>query len=290
MIAMLVIALHAAMAQPSKLSLVHDASAVDTSITVSSVTRLRIDAAAGRITVRTWNQNVVRLVVTARPGTKVDIESTSSLLSVHGNTIRGGVDDADYDVTVPRQMGITLNGGDVAIDVSGTEGEVIARNYSGLISLAGGKGVISLKSTLGEIQVKNANGRIGAQSVNAAIRLTDVVGDIDVETSSSHVYLTRANSHNLTASTVGGVISFSGPLHSDGHYTLTTHSGSITLAVPEPVNATLSVSTVSGAFSSSLPRVRQEGTRRGRFSLRFGGGSATVDLQTFNGAIVLKPL
>jgi len=290
MIAMLVIALHTAMAQQSMLSLAREASGVDTSIAVSSAARLRIDAAAGRITVRTWNQNVVRLVVTARPGTKVDIESTSSLLSVHGNTIRGGVDEADYDVTVPRRMGITLNGGDVAIDVTGMEGEVIARNYSGPIRLAGGKGVISLKSTLGEIHVRNANGRVGAQSVNAAIHLTDVVGDIDVETSSSHVYLTRVNSHNLTASTVGGVISFSGPLHSDGHYTLTTHSGAITLAVPEPVNATLTVSTVSGAFSSSLPHTRQEGTRRGRFSIRFGGGGATVDLQTFNGAVILKPL
>jgi hypothetical protein len=88
---------------------------------------------------------------------------------------------------------------------------------------------------------------------------------------------------------VAGVIWFSGPLHGDGRYGFHTHSGSVFLTVPEPVHATLHVSTVSGAFSSPLPMTRENGPRRGRFTVMFGNGAASVDVSTFNGGIVVRP-
>jgi hypothetical protein len=58
--------------------------------------------------------------------------------------------------------------------------------------------------------------------------------------------------------------------------------------VTEPIGATLSVSTVNGAFLSEFPHTRQNGTRRGRFTVTVGSGAAAVDVQTFAGGIMLK--
>ena len=68
-----------------------------------------------------------------------------------------------------------------------------------------------------------------------------------------------------------------------------THSGSVFLTVPGPVDATLHVSTVSGAFATPFPMTRENGPRRGRFTVTFGDGAASVDVATFNGGIVVRP-
>jgi len=262
-------------------------ASIDTTIAVGASTKFRLETSAGKISIRVWDRSAVRVVATARAGTAVHVDATTSLVNVW-STAGGRIDEADFTVTIPRKMAVSLGSGDVAIDVSGSEGEIIAKNYSGNISVDGGRGSISLKSTLGEIDVRGAKGRVDAQSMHAAVRLTDVVGDVGVESSSYHLYLTRVDAHTLTASTVGGVIWFTGPLHDDGHYAFTSHAGSIILSLAEPVNATVSVSTVSGGFSSAFPSVRQEGGRRGRFSIKIGTGAAIVDVETFGGGIILK--
>jgi DUF4097 and DUF4098 domain-containing protein YvlB len=218
----------------------------------------------------------------------VRIETTENLVSVSGS-VGGGVDEAEYEITVPRRMAVTVGSGDLAVDISDCEGDVTAKNHSGDISVQRTRGRLTLKSVLGEVAVRNARGQVSVQSQYAPIRLTDVTGDIEAEVSAGHIYLEHVDARTLSASTVAGVIWFTGPLHRDGHYTFSTHSGSIFLTVPPPVHATVHVSTVSGAFSTPLPMTRENGPRRGRFTVTFGNGAASVDVETFNGGIVVRP-
>ena len=261
---------------------------VDTTISVASTAQFRLDASAGRVSIRVWDRSAVRIVATPVAGTIVRIESTQNLLSVAGSA-GGGIDEAEYEITLPRRMAVTVGTGDLAIEIADCEADVTARNYSGSISTHRTKGRLTVKSVLGEVVVRDATGRVSVQTQYAPMRLTDVTGDVEAEGSVGHIYLTRVNARNLTASTVAGGIWFSGPLHRDGHYTLSTHSGSVFLTVPEPIHATVHVSTVSGAFASPLPMTREAGSRRGRFTVTFGNGAASVDVETFNGGIVVQP-
>jgi DUF4097 and DUF4098 domain-containing protein YvlB len=260
---------------------------VDTTVAVTAATKLRIESSAGRITVKTWDQNAVHVVATPRPGTTISIEGTAALLDVRSSG-HGRIDEAEFVMTVPRKMSMTLGSGDLAIDVTGSEGDITAKNYSGAITVNGGQGVVSLKSVMGEVSLRNARGRISVQSMNAAVKLTDVSGDVDASSSTYHVYLTHVDSHALTASSVGGVIWFSGPLYDDGHYSFTTHAGSVFLTLKDPVNASFDVSTVTGAFASAFEGVRTQGARRGRFSVKVGSGAAIVDVESFSGGIVVR--
>lgn len=260
---------------------------VDTTISVASTAQFRLDASAGRVSIGVWDRSAVRIVATPLAGTSVRIESTPNLLSVAGSA-DGSIDEAEYEITVPRRMAVTVGNGDLAIEIADCEADVIARNYSGSISTHRTKGRLTVKSVLGEVIVHNATGRVSVQTQYAPMRLTDVTGDVEAEGSMGHIYLTRVDARNLTASTVAGGIWFSGPWHRDGRYTLSTHSGSVFLTVPTPVHATLHVSTVSGAFASPLSMTREEGPRRGRFTVTFGNGAASVEVETFNGGIVVQ--
>jgi DUF4097 and DUF4098 domain-containing protein YvlB len=273
---------------PAPVPAVAAIASVDTIIPVSASAQLRLDASAGRVTIRVWDRSAVRIVAAPVTGTTVRFETTSSLLSVRGDAA-GGVDEADYEITIPRRMPVTVASGDLAIDVAGCEGDVDLRNHSGDISVAGSRGRLTVRSVLGEISVRDSRGRVSAQTQFGPIRLSDVVGEVEAEGSAGHIHLTRVDARALSATTVAGVIWFSGPLHRDGRYAFHTHSGSVFLTVPEPVDATLHVSTVSGAFATPFPMTRADGPRRGRFTVTFGGGAASVDVATFNGGIVVRP-
>jgi hypothetical protein len=262
---------------------------IDTTFAVSSSAEFRLDASAGTVSIRVWDRSSVRVIAKPSPGTTVRITGAANLVSVLGVAERR-IDEAEYEITVPRHMPVTVGTGDLGVDIEGCEGGVVARNYSGRITVARTKGPVTVKSALGEVVVRDAAGRVSAQSQYAPIRLTDVNGDVEVEGSANHLYLTRVDARTVSASTVNGGIWFSGPLHGDGRYSLSTHSGSIFMTVPQPVNATVHVATVSGAFASPLPQTRQEGSRRGSFTVKFGNGAASVDVATFNGGMVVQPL
>ncbi len=263
------------------------APALDTTIAVGASTRLRVESAAGRITIKTWAQSAVRVVATPRPGTTVHFDASPALFNVWASA-NGRIDEVDYVLTIPRAMDMTLGSGDVAIDIADAQGSITAKNYSGTIKVTRSRGALSLKSVMDEVSVDSAVGRVNAQSDYGTVRLTDVTGDVEAGSSMKHVYLTRVDARVLSASTVGGVVYFSGTLRDDGQYAFVAHAGSIMLSVREPVNATLSVSTVSGAFSSEFAGARTDGPRRGRFSVKIGSGAAAVDLQSFSGGMVIK--
>jgi DUF4097 and DUF4098 domain-containing protein YvlB len=262
----------------------------DTTIEVRPDTRLEVRASAGSIDVKTWDRAAVRIVAKPSRGSVVRAALEGAVLTVSAPSPEGRIDLVDYEITVPRRMDLNLGWGDVDITVHDAEGSVEARNAAGKITIDGGRGTIAAQSIDGPIVIRHARGRVTARSANAPVTVEDAVGDVDAQSTSSHVTLTGVESHNLRAASVGGVVRFSGPLFPDGHYDLSSHSGSIWVKSPPPLNATVSVATVSGAFSSAFPHQVVERRRRGIFTARFGKGSAQVSLESFNGGIVIEQM
>jgi DUF4097 and DUF4098 domain-containing protein YvlB len=70
---------------------------------------------------------------------------------------------------------------------------------------------------------------------------------------------------------------------------LSTHNGDITMILPESTNATFTVRTYNGDFSSNLPTKTVGEVRRGRrATYTLGSGAADVELETFGGTIRLR--
>jgi hypothetical protein len=262
----------------------------DTTVAVRPDTRLVVSASAGTIDVKVWDRSEVRIVARPERGAVAYAELDGAVLRVGARTPGGGFDLVSWEVTVPRRMGLTLGRGDVDITVHGTEGSVDASISSGLIRIEGGRGTVALRSFQGHLEVKDARATVTAESSLGRIYVGNVMGDVDVRSNSNHVTLENVDSRNLRAASIGGVIRFSGPLHPDGRYTLTAHSGSVFVKSGAPINATVSVATVGGAFSSRLPYTVTDRRRQGIFTARFGDGGAQVSMESFSGGLVVEEL
>jgi DUF4097 and DUF4098 domain-containing protein YvlB len=194
----------------------------------------------------------------------------------------------DYVLTIPTWMAVSVEGQGVDVALNGVGADVNVETNRGDVLVRGGSGFINVKSVSGEIVIERAKGRIEAQTVNEDIRLADVSGEITVGTTNGGIQLDRVDTSNLDAYTVNGGIAFDGPVKDRGVYRMTTHNGLISLAIPDRANATLSVRTYGGSFRSSFPVKMDNPERRNRFNAVLGDGSARVELESFNGSIVLR--
>ena len=139
--------------------------------------------------------------------------------------------------------------------------------------------------------MEKAAGRVSAFSVNEGIRLVDVTGDMSAETTNGDIVVENAQTSSLEISTVNGDVTFNGTVRDKGSYRLTTHGGDIRVGLGGAQNATVFVRTFQGDFTADFPIQLPEGQtpRSGskRFNFTLGNGSARIEVQSFNGDIVL---
>ena len=260
----------------------------DQTVTVQKGTRLDISNFAGEVIIKTWDRDAVRVEVEHSDRETVDIRPGEQRLIIRGRSRTGTARSLDYTISVPRWMSIAVAGTYTDVTMDGVGGDVSVETTRGDINVSGGNGFISLKSVQGEISLKHAKGRVDIANVNESIELQDVSGDVTAGTTNGGIFLEQLDSSNVDLYTVNGNISYDGPIKDKGAYRMTTHNGTIGLAVADKTNATLTVRTYTGSFRSSFPvKLDDQNTRR-RFALTFGNGSARVEIESFNGSIALR--
>jgi DUF4097 and DUF4098 domain-containing protein YvlB len=260
----------------------------DQTVPVQKGTRLEVINFAGDVIIRGWDRDAVRVEAEHSDRETVEIRPTDQRLVIRGRSRSGNARSLDYTISVPKWMGVKVTGSYSDVTIEGVGGDVGVETNRGDINVNGGSGFVSLKSVQGEIVLRNAKGRVDISSVNEGVRLSDINGDVSAETTNGGILLERIESANVDLSAVNGNISYDGAIRDGGAYRLSSHNGTIALAIAEKANLTLSVRTYSGGFKSSFPvKIEDPNTRR-RFSLTIGSGSARVELESFNGSIVLR--
>ena len=275
-----------------------DATRTDTTFAVPARARLELENFGGEITVAAWDRRAVRVQAEYSPGTSVSFEvgpATVVLRSVrlvripelaprrHVRVERISIPtQVDYRLTVPRSMNLRLSGVNTQISVAGVEGDIGAETVNGRVSVRGGRGNVKASAVTGGVAVVGVHGPVEASSVND-----------DVTRGGMARLATRIESDEVEASTVSGDLRYSGALRPGGTYRLESHSGDLTVVLPERPDVTISADTYSGEFSSSF--VVQSKSRltsvRGRgkeFEFTLGDGRAELSLESFSGLIRLE--
>jgi DUF4097 and DUF4098 domain-containing protein YvlB len=289
LIAGIALALTLAQAQPPAAH--RDAPKTDETVAVQRGGRLTINNFAGEVVIHTWDKDSVRVVARHQSRTKVSIRPSAAGLSITASGTMGPQGSVDYDITAPAWMPIKVEGTYNFVTMDGVQGEVFANTMRGDIVIKGGTGTITAKSVEGEIQVEGARGKVNVSSVNERIRITDSSGDITAESINGGISMIGIDAKSVEASTVNGTIVYEGKFTDGGHYSFGTHNGDLSLGVPENANATFSIRTYQGAFSTDLPLagVSRADIQRGRRVVTtLGTGSADVSLETFGGTIRLR--
>jgi DUF4097 and DUF4098 domain-containing protein YvlB len=267
------------------------AQQTDTTITAQPNARVQIRNFAGSIKVRTWDRNTVHVVAPTRRKDDVRIQATDAEIDISAVGRSGPSAPLDFEITVPSRASLDIGGTYTVISVEGSRGSVSATTVQGDVTLRGGDGVISLKSVEGSITVQDAIGRVEVNGVNKGIQLRNVNGDIAAETVNGSITLDGIESSDVDAETVNGRVTYSGAIRDRGRYRFATHTGAVFVSIPETSNATIAATTYQGTFSSKFgmpneaPDSGANPRRRANFAM--GNGSARVEVESFQGNIVL---
>jgi len=262
---------------------------LDQTVPVSRGTKLDVNNFAGDVMVKAWDRDAVRVEVNHSDREAVDVKPGDQVLTIRSRSLRGGPPRSlDYTISVPKWMAVNVSGTYADVTLDGVGGDVAIETTRGDIKVTGGSGFISLKSVQGEIALEKAKGRVEIRGVNEGIRLADINADLSAETTNGSIILDRIDSANVDLYTVNGNISYDGPIRDKGLYRLTTHNGMVAVAVPERVNAVLTVRTYNGGFRSTFPIKTDDQNPRKRFTVTLGNGSAHLELESFAGTIALR--
>lgn len=263
----------------------------DQTVPVTKGARLDINNYAGEIIVRGWEKDAVRVEAIHTSRDTVDVKADAMVVRIRSRSRLGPSRAVDYRLTVPRWMALKLSGVYTDMVLEDFQGEATAETVRGEIRAKGGSGFLSLRSIQGRVIVEGAKGRIKLNGVNEGIHVVGVSGEITAETTNGDIVLERIESDSVDVGTVNGDVTFDGVIRDKGRYLFTTHNGDVSIALPEKVNATVTVRTFNGDFESSftVPVNEVNAERRGRrFSFTLGSGSAQVELESFGGTIRLR--
>jgi hypothetical protein len=262
----------------------------DQTVAVSRGARLFVENFAGEVTVHTWDRDSLRVQARHASRARVIVRTVPTGVRVSSSAERGPIGSVDYDITAPVWMPIRIEGQFNFVTVEGSQAEVSAETVRGDVVIKGGNNVVA-KSVEGDVTVEGARGRINVSSVNEGIVLRATSGEITAETVNGAIRMTEMDASSVEAGTINGNISYEGTAASEGRYRLTSHNGTIIVAVPETSHATFAVRTYQGGFNSALP-LEAEGekdVRHGRrVVFRLGKGGAEFELETFSGSIRLR--
>jgi DUF4097 and DUF4098 domain-containing protein YvlB len=263
----------------------------DETVPVQRGARLIVNNFAGDVLVRTWDKDAVHVVARHQARTKVNIRSSPASVSITASGTAGLQGSVDYEITAPPWIAVRVEGTYTFVTIEGVQSEVFADTMRGDVTIKGGSGTVTAKSVEGEVRVDGARGKMTLSSVNEKIVVADASGDITAESINGRITMTGIDSKSVDASTVNGDIVFEGKLHDGGHYGFGTHNGNLSLGVPDNANATFTIRTYQGSFSTDLPLegIDRADVRRGkRVTTALGNGSADVNLETFGGSIRLR--
>jgi DUF4097 and DUF4098 domain-containing protein YvlB len=155
-----------------------------------------------------------------------------------------------------------------------------------------------LKSVSGDISMTDAasDGDLAVNSLSGTVRAKGFKGrGLEVGTVSGEVTLSNVACESLRSRSMSGDLEYTGTLASGGRYSLSSHSGSVRLAVPENVGFELDATTFSGSVQSELPLTiggdrggRRRGLSNHSLHATFGDGSSVLTVRTFSGSITVS--
>ena len=257
----------------------------DTTIPVTTGTRLELSNPGGEVIIRAWDQNAVQIKARHSSRTFVTIKNSGSVLEISSDARRGPANIVDYEISAPAWMRLSLDGMYCDMTIEGTRAEVKAETLNGNILVKGGSGTLNLSSVQGTIHVEGSRGRLELNSVSEGITVLDAEGDITAETIIGYVDLRRIRSKSVEVGTLSGEVLYDGTFQEGGQYSFVSHSGDIMLGVPEGTSATFNIATLDGEVVNLFPVEGLQHPTKRRTTFRVGSGSAKVDIESFNGNV-----
>lgn len=275
----------------------------ETTVVAPARARLELESFGGDIRVTGWDRGTVRVVADHEPGTRVAVTVQPAAVVVRairelrvpglergrgapGRNVSVPV-RVDYRLSVPRGTSLRLSGVDTQILVDGVQGDVSAETVLGPVAVRGARGSVRVGTFDGAVEIVGVRGSVEAASMSQDVLVRDVEGPVRAESVKGNLELTLVQSEAVEAGTVSGWLRYEGSIRAGGEYRFASHSGDVTVVMPERPDASVTVATHQGSFQSSFPVPARQPRDGGRFEFLLGDGRAELEVTSFSGAIRL---
>ena len=316
---------------------------IERSLPVDAQATVTLCVASGALKVRGWDRSEVRVRSvgaqqvefhridknkdTSKPASRVDVMMFDKTINVRPK--RDCQVFADVEMEVPTGATVQIQTRDGDITIAGVAG-VYAGSQSGDIAIEGATKFVEAGSLGGSILLKDSSGRVNLSSAGGGVEVVNVrpataEDTFEVGTVSGDILLDRVSNPKITAKTVNGTVTMSGPLAKSGWYGFTNMAGDVVLALPHDASFQLNAKVSekydivsdfklnyvndppqAPAPKPSVPQsapkpppvkqpVVEKPTLVAPFVLRrvnafYGSGDATISVASFGGTIILKKI
>jgi len=267
---------------------------------------------SGNVKVLTWDKDEVRIdaLKISRAGTLEEAKENAALVKIEVGRNDGRLEiltdypddqwrhkrlnvSVNYDLTIPAKA---------EVEVRNVSGDVSAENIGGYAKLETVSGDVNLRKAAkggvfttvsGDVELGDISGDLRTKAVSGDITITRIAGSVNAETVSGNVELKGlTGAKSIEINVLSGDVIFEGVLEKDGRYNFQSHSGDVTLYLPEKSAFEFSCKSFSGDIDSDFEMVVKMigGLKHKKNDIRgeVNGGGADLTITTFSGDIELK--
>jgi DUF4097 and DUF4098 domain-containing protein YvlB len=238
----------------------------DGAVRVSTWDGKRIEA---RIETIGWriDESEVR-IIERQTGDRIDIEArvpSFRWTAFNRRSLR-------IEVRVPREADLNIHTGDGSVETENNIGIVDIRTGDGHVRVSRAKGDVRLSTGDGSIEATGVDGRLDASTGDGGVRVEGRFDSLNLKT----------NDGSIDARVLDGS-------RMSGNWSLRTGDGSVTLRLPENLQADLDVHTGDGRISTEFPVTASGKISRSELRGKLNGGGPLLAVRTGDGSIrILK--
>ena len=262
--------------------------------------RIDIDNVKGRIEVRAWDRNEVRITGTLGDGVeKLVIDGDRNDLEVrveYPQRMGGWRGDRSGPTVlvlqVPLRADLDIESVSADIDVDGVApGDLDIETVSGNVVVAAAPGKASVSSVSGDLRLTLNTADAKSESVSGDIGLSGRLdGEVHAETVSGDIAIDSRGERvkRLSTGTVSGDAEVRVALAQGGEIHSETVSGDIRLRMPKALSARERGESFSGDLEAPGATVHKEEFGPGQsLEARYGSGAGEIRIESFSGDAIL---
>ncbi|MCC6488774.1 MAG: DUF4097 family beta strand repeat protein [Candidatus Hydrogenedentes bacterium] len=250
---------------------------------------------SGSIEVSAWDEASVQITGTLGKGAeRLDVSGTDKRLVIKVMLPKNAknVKSTQLIVKMPKGGAVSATGVGADIATQGVGGSQDLKTMSGNIVASGVANRVKAETVSGHIEVDGRTADIQIKAVSGDVTVRTATVRAEVSTVSGEIEILGENIALLECGAVTGGIRYTGGVTPGGTIEVSTHSGDVSLSLPETTEAEFDLSTFNGGIRCAFGgEVSKPGFGPGA-SLEHTTGSGTTRIRAsaFSGGITVSKL
>ncbi len=286
-----VLAVACSMAMP-----VHAATPIDQSRPLDAQGRVEIDNLKGRVDVRGWDRQEVKITGSLGEGVEkfvIDGDGKVLRIKVKYPSRSQRTEPTILILQVPLRAELEIDTVSANIDVHGMASRGMSlESVSGDITANGAPGRAKVESVSGDVRLTFNSAEVDVSTVSGDLALSGRLnGNVSLETVAGDVHLDSKGEKlaSFRAGTVSGDIQARMALAGDGIVKMESVSGDLLLIMPRDLSAQVSGESFSGELNAPGAKIEREEFGPGAsFHAHYGAGKGEIRLESFSGDAELR--